>query len=237
MVFLGALGALGALVAVLVAAGDGPLAAAPTDPRMWATWLQARPPEAAALAVVRLLALAAAVDLVAACVGAFVAGAARAHGVAAALERLAVPGARGVVRAAAAVGIALAGLVPATAAAQVAPADDPPVLRPLDEPAEPAGPSPPNSGDFATATVDNSPEFGGAGTATAGSWHVEPGDHLWAVAERTLAGAWGRPPSDAEVVLYWVDVIEANRSRLADPANPDLIFPGQVLVVPPPPAA
>ena len=68
-------------------------------------------------------------------------------------------------------------------------------------------------------------------------WTAAPGDHLWHVAEATLAEAWGRPPSDAEVAPYWQAVIEANRGALADPAQPDLIFPGQVFRLPPPPAA
>lgn len=67
-------------------------------------------------------------------------------------------------------------------------------------------------------------------------WTVRPGDHLWAVAEQVLAEAWARPPSDAEVDGYWRALVDANRPRLRDPANPDLVFPGQLLVVPPPPA-
>jgi hypothetical protein len=63
-----------------------------------------------------------------------------------------------------------------------------------------------------------------------------PGDHLWHVAESALATSWGRAPSDAEVAPYWEQVIEANRERLVDPGNPDLILPGQGIVVPPPPA-
>lgn len=66
---------------------------------------------------------------------------------------------------------------------------------------------------------------------------VDAGDHLWSLAEGALEAAWGRAPSDAEVVGYWEQVIEANRARLADSANPDLVFPGQSLVLPPAPGA
>ena len=71
--------------------------------------------------------------------------------------------------------------------------------------------------------------------AAPASWTVRPGDHFWAAAERSLAQAWNRPPTDAETAPYWRSLVAPNRDRLPDPANPDLIFPGQVLVVPPPP--
>lgn len=58
---------------------------------------------------------------------------------------------------------------------------------------------------------------------------VEPGDHLWGIAEETLQRALGRPPSDAEVDPFWRQVILAN----PDLVDPDLIFPGQLVVVPP----
>jgi nucleoid-associated protein YgaU len=80
----------------------------------------------------------------------------------------------------------------------------PPELRLLDPPAAapvpPPGPAPPPRG----------------------TWVVEPGDHLWSIAERTAPG---------DVVRYWLALVEANRDRLADP---DLVLPGQVLVLPDP---
>lgn len=56
-----------------------------------------------------------------------------------------------------------------------------------------------------------------------------------AASETALARAWGRTPSDAEVDPYWRVVVETNRVHLLDPANPDLVRPGQVLLVPAPP--
>ena len=61
---------------------------------------------------------------------------------------------------------------------------------------------------------------------------VGPGDHLWGIAERELVTA-GVAADDAAVREFWVDVVDANRSRLADPANPSLLFAGQVVVLPP----
>jgi nucleoid-associated protein YgaU len=65
------------------------------------------------------------------------------------------------------------------------------------------------------------------------TWKVEPGDHFWSIAQRLLADSWGRRPSASEVDPYWRVLIEANRGRLADRTNPDLLFPGQLLVLPP----
>lgn len=67
------------------------------------------------------------------------------------------------------------------------------------------------------------------------TWTVRPGTHLWGVAEAVLAEAWGRPPADAEVDPYWRAMVAANRTRLRDPGNADLVFPGQELAVPAPP--
>lgn len=66
------------------------------------------------------------------------------------------------------------------------------------------------------------------------TWTVRSGDHLWRVAEHVLAVQLGRAPSDAQVVPYWQRLIEANRSRLPDPDNPDLVLPGLELVLPDP---
>lgn len=66
------------------------------------------------------------------------------------------------------------------------------------------------------------------------TWVIRPGDNLWSMAELSLARAWHRAPTDSEVDRYWLRLIQANRSRLADPLNPDLIFAGQVFDLPPP---
>lgn len=60
---------------------------------------------------------------------------------------------------------------------------------------------------------------------------VAPGDHLWAIAEAAVARAQGRPPTDAEIAPYWRAVLAAN-PQLADP---DLIFPGDLIHLPPGP--
>lgn len=59
-------------------------------------------------------------------------------------------------------------------------------------------------------------------------WRVEPGDHLWSIAERLTPGA-----DDTTVHRLWTDLIRANRDRLINADDPDLLLPGQVLVIPP----
>ena len=51
-----------------------------------------------------------------------------------------------------------------------------------------------------------------------------------------MGAAWGWHPSDRQVSGYWLSVIAANRSRLPDPVDPSLLFPGDVILLPPPPA-
>lgn len=64
-------------------------------------------------------------------------------------------------------------------------------------------------------------------------WLVEPGDHLWSIATAVVGDLTGHVnPSDAEVGRYWSALVAANRDRLVDPANADLIYPGQEFVLP-----
>lgn len=69
--------------------------------------------------------------------------------------------------------------------------------------------------------------------ATPATHEVRAGESLWSIAQDRLAATWGREPTDAEVLVYWRQVIDMNRSGLADPDNPDLIFPGQPVQLPP----
>lgn len=77
----------------------------------------------------------------------------------------------------------------------------------------------------------------GAEEAEQDTREVVSGDHFWGIARTTLADVLGRPPTDAEIVPYWRQLIDANRDRLLPPHDPDLIYPGQQLLVPPPPNA
>jgi nucleoid-associated protein YgaU/DNA-binding SARP family transcriptional activator len=65
---------------------------------------------------------------------------------------------------------------------------------------------------------------------------VKSGDSMWSVAEHQLASDLGRTPSDTEVATYWRSLIDANRTRIRS-GDPDLIYPGETLAVPPTPSA
>lgn len=117
-------------------------------------------------------------------------------------------------------------------------------------PAPPPGSSSPQTPAHGEATPRPEPEAApaadGAQPPAAGdaemraegeadTWTVKSGDHFWSIAERVVAERWGRRPTTAETDGYWRALVAANRTRLADRENPDLLFPGQVLTLPPPP--
>jgi LysM repeat protein len=72
-------------------------------------------------------------------------------------------------------------------------------------------------------------------TPAPSTWTVAAGDHFWSIAEQVTGGSVAG--DDERVVRgYWSELIAANRDRLADPGNPDLLFTGDVLVLPPVPS-
>jgi LysM domain len=104
------------------------------------------------------------------------------------------------------------------------------VMRVLDEPPAPTGtatmhaagdPAPP-----AAPALEPAPPATGT--------IVVSGDSLWSIAEDALRVAGHGDPRDQEVAGYWRRLIDANRSSLVAPSNPDLIYPGQHLTLPSP---
>lgn len=128
---------------------------------------------------------------------------------------------------------------PPTAAAS-APKSPPPAPAP--SPPASAAPSPSRGTSAPMAapspaviapSVRPSPEPAPA-PATA-TWTVQPGEHLWLIAAKTLEAARRRPVSDDEVAPYWESVVRTNRAGLPDPANADLLYAGMHIVLPPVP--
>lgn len=66
---------------------------------------------------------------------------------------------------------------------------------------------------------------------------VGEGDHFWGLAERTLAQAWGRPPTDDEIRPFWVELVGLNRDVLVDYDDPNTVHPGQSFMLPEIPAS
>ena len=62
---------------------------------------------------------------------------------------------------------------------------------------------------------------------------VSAGESFWRIADDALTGHLDRAPTDREVAAYVERIVDRNRDRLADPENPDLIFPGQEFDLPP----
>ena len=61
---------------------------------------------------------------------------------------------------------------------------------------------------------------------------VEPGDHLWSISEQRMRQIAHGRLSDERVAVYWRTVIDRNIDRIRS-GNPDLIFPGETIVLPP----
>jgi|GEM_PF-4786651 len=69
-------------------------------------------------------------------------------------------------------------------------------------------------------------------TPGSATYTVRSGDNLWSIAHDIEAARLNRNPSTTETTETWFQLIEANRSRLVNPKDPGLIYPGQILVLP-----
>ena len=88
----------------------------------------------------------------------------------------------------------------------------------------PVGPEPQRPGD------PPPPQPDGRGQT---SWTVARGESFWVIARRHLTEGRGHAPADAEVARYWTALVEANHGRLRHRRDPNLIYPGQELALPP----
>lgn len=212
-------------------------------------WVEARSPAAAGVALARLLAELSvwyALGLSALHAASHLLRSAGGHRLA---DALAVPGVRRAVRAGLGLGLVAASSVSgrdadgaARGTATMAPSVDAgtAAARPV---AQPGGTATmrPVSRPAGTATMhphlgSHAPLDAPAPPPAPATWTVAAGESLWSIAEEVLADAWGRPPGDREVEPFWRRLVEANRGRLVDAGDPDLIHPGQVFEVPAVPA-
>ncbi len=241
-------------VGALHALGRGPLAAPPVDrPGAFAGWLDQRSGPTLAFCALRLAAMGLASYLLATTVAGLlvrIVGLARWS---AALDAISPVVVRRLVQGAA--GLTMAATVTTSqAAAWAAPAaptgtgSPTPIMRrlPSGPPSTAAAPAHPGEASPSPAPRVPPDPRGGAideaahpppaspTPAPSATWLIRPGDSLWSVAEATLARAWGRGPSDAEVDDYWTRLVSVNRMRLVHGDDPDLVFPGQVFELPAP---
>ena len=61
---------------------------------------------------------------------------------------------------------------------------------------------------------------------------VTLGDSLWCIAANTLERRTGSPPLSSEIARFWPLIYSTNREMIGD--DPNLILPGQRLVIPAP---
>lgn len=229
------LGLLAAGIALRLAA-TGDLAAPPLGSLDDLTgWADAREPVATSVAIVRLVAEAAVWYVLALSALHAASSAVRLAGGHRLADALALPGARRLVQAGLGFGLAAASSVggrdevSAPDAVTMAPAKAPLVTQTrVDERRGTATMRPHLADQVAPGVAQMAP--------VPTTWTVAAGDSFWSIAEELLADAWQRPPSDAEIDPFWRALVERNRGRLADPADPDLIHPGQVFEVPPLPS-
>ena len=230
-------GSLVAVLAGMVALGRTPSLGGPplARPGDLSAWVTARAPVEAAFAVLRLVVLVLAAYLLAVTVLGVALRLVRAARLVRAVDVVTLPAVKKVVGSAFGVGLMAAPLAVVGPTVPAAVAD---VQLPVggQAPLPPGGDDLGGSPQLSPPTMrrlDEAPPPLPIGTAVV----IGAGDHLWSVADRALAAAWGRAPSDAEVTPYWELVVEVNRERLVDPRNPDLLVPGQVVSVPVPPPA
>lgn len=203
-------------------------------------WLEARDAAAAVFALMRLGAVIVTFYLLVTALAALALRAMGAGRAANLAEAVSLPAARrlvqavaGVSLAASAVGVAGALTAPGAAGAAVRRASSEQVVSmhplPEDEVVMQRLPDLPDLPDLTHLHSERAP--------APGSWTIRPGDHFWRVAEEVLTSAWGRRARGQEITTYWRQLVEANRGRLVDANNDDLLIPGQVIELPAPPPA
>ena len=251
--------ALAATTALFHALGRGVLAPPPVHPTGWAGWADGRDPLVASVAVLRLLTLALCWYLVGVTAIGIVARLLRAVRLVHLADAVTLPALRRLLHTALGLSLVAVMATPgigarpdpdrvvlrADAVVSVAaahPVEPVPPLGLLDTappgPPEAPAPAPPLEVFGAGPVTDTADDASGSAVADPSgvgdhrTHRVVPGDSFWRIAEQRLRAHHGRPPTDAEVAVHTDRMIERNRDRLADPANADLIFPGQRLVLP-----
>jgi hypothetical protein len=196
------------------------------------------------LAGVRLAALVAAWWLLGSTVLYIAARVARLHRTAATLGWATLPAVRRWADRAAAVSIVAA---TALGTARPAAADPPPTTSPIRPPVvidldhrDHRPPLPDRAPLPSTTAVPPAPAAPPVATSApapspVATHRVAPGEHLWSIAAAHVAASTGRAADEltaAEIAPYWSRVVEVNRPGLHS-GNPNLVYPGEIVELPP----
>lgn len=229
---LGWLTVLVGAVVLLTALGTGALGVPSIlNAAAWGPWFAARDAATIVFALLRVVTLAIAWYLLGVTLVGVSARALRSARLVAVADLVTVPAVRRLLQSALGVGLAAAALTagsspriaampPAVAAASVQAAADAVEMTPVE------------TDDAVLIPVPVAEDPPPPAPAGAVEWIVEPGESFWSIAQTVLTQDLGRAPSDDAIARYWERLVDRNRSRLSDPGNPDLIYPGQRFVLP-----
>jgi len=124
-------------------------------------------------------------------------------------------------------------------------ADEPVVRAPIPAPTTPTTAARPSSTPRTPASpvsrprrADVTTHADAAPVSVAGTTRhvVQHGESLWTIARQTVATADHRAVGSDQIAPYWRRVVAANRNTLRS-GNPSLIFAGEIVALPPIPAA
>ena len=242
------LGRVGIVLGVSVGSLAGLLGLSPTESTpasaSWSdldAWYRSVGPGAATVAAVRIGAAVVALWLVVACALQLIAAVAVGRVLQPLADRVAPTALRGLAGASLTAGLLVASPligggsdVPGTATMHPLPAEVPTTdattatsttTLPSTSVPGPAGP--------ATPVVPAAPAVPATPVAGLDDYVVSRSESFWSIAADRIEEVLHRPPTEPEVRVYWGRLIEANRERLVDPGNADLLYAGQTIALPP----
>jgi hypothetical protein len=197
-------------------------------------------PAVASMALVRVAATVAAGWLVLVSAVQLLAAHAQRPGLTALADRVTPRFLRSVVGGAASLSLSVGLVAPTVPSVAAGPPPPTAVMVPLDGPTTTTTATPTTTTSMPTTTTSMpttttsappitppSPAIAPSAVAARDERVVRPGDSFWSIAEEVMAGA-------GDTGAYWRTLIDANRERLVDPGNADLLYPGQVLRLPVP---